>query len=45
MAEVPVSLEIRLHERIVGHLVRLPDRRYLIAFDESYAEDILAARF
>jgi serine/threonine-protein kinase HipA len=39
MADVPASLEVRLHDRIVGHLVRLPDRRYLIAFDEQYARD------
>jgi serine/threonine-protein kinase HipA len=36
---IPSSLEIRLHDRIVGHLVRLPDRRYIIVFDEAYAAD------
>ncbi len=39
IADAPTSLEIRLHDRMVGHLIRLPDRRYLIAFDEAYAED------
>jgi hypothetical protein len=44
MADVPASVEIRLYDRIVGHLIRLPDRRYLIAFDEAHTED-LPARF
>lgn len=38
MADVAV-LDVRLHERLIGTLTRLPDDRNLFAFDTAYVED------
>lgn len=36
---LPTSLDVRLHDRAVGALTRLPDRTTLFHFDAEYLED------